>query len=398
MVVLIRRYARTQRMVPSCCRGPLAPHQHIPRLQGVWEEVRYQLELQYRMPQIRSFLMGTHLDERPLEPGEMISAEDVVVIRFYPQPRHFPSYVPFSVELDRRTQQELDQLPLTLSMEDRLIRRVMRLSWNYFYLQYDPWIKHPSDLAFVVDPGTQERRYIPPGRGLLQYTCIRCGKVGDHYQAQCQQEETCLVRNLTRGRILGIPKPLLEHCVDRTDPLGGLTMDGTWMKLRTEEPKPSESPNKQSTPEKRPFSHLEFDFEVFLPKDVSQQNVFRTNCIYFQRGICKMGDQCRFLHRVDRETQPRCQFFATGYCAAGKSCKFLHTQRKGERLICRKYAQGHCPEGPQCPHRHIKEREPLQPEQCCLPKELFEALRETWVQLQRKRRAPWKESKRRRII
>ncbi|CAG8762586.1 6152_t:CDS:1 [Cetraspora pellucida] len=60
-------------------------------------------------------------------------------------------------------------------------------------------------------------------------------------------------------------------------------------------------------------------------------------CRFFQRGICRYSEGCRYSHETSAPvstpkfgvlTHPRsttpCRFFVKGYCRYGEDCKFAH--------------------------------------------------------------------------
>uniref|UniRef100_A0A673J8R9 RING-type E3 ubiquitin transferase n=2 Tax=Sinocyclocheilus rhinocerous TaxID=307959 RepID=A0A673J8R9_9TELE len=50
-------------------------------------------------------------------------------------------------------------------------------------------------------------------------------------------------------------------------------------------------------------------------------------CRYFMHGLCKEGDNCRYLHDLS-SCKPTmiCKFFQKGCCAFGDRCRYEHTK------------------------------------------------------------------------
>ncbi|XP_051976780.1 probable E3 ubiquitin-protein ligase makorin-1 [Xyrauchen texanus] len=50
-------------------------------------------------------------------------------------------------------------------------------------------------------------------------------------------------------------------------------------------------------------------------------------CRYFMHGLCKEGDNCRYLHDLSScKPTMTCKFFQKGYCAFGDRCRYEHTK------------------------------------------------------------------------
>lgn len=49
-------------------------------------------------------------------------------------------------------------------------------------------------------------------------------------------------------------------------------------------------------------------------------------CRYFEKGNCKVGDRCQFVHRKERRAP--CKFFAEGKCKFGEQCNFYHPPKE----------------------------------------------------------------------
>ena len=135
-------------------------------------------------------------------------------------------------------------------------------------------------------------------------------------------------------------------------------------------------------------------------------------CKHWLRGLCKRGDDCDFLHQLDKDRMPECWFFtqfgecnnkdciflhlrpedkvraphlwlpdapssrgpiltihptctpapqvqecpwyARGFCKHGQRCRNRHTRKKA----CPRYLAGFCPDGPACQFGHAKFERP----------------------------------------
>ncbi|KAJ7672635.1 hypothetical protein B0H17DRAFT_179754 [Mycena rosella] len=101
------------------------------------------------------------------------------------------------------------------------------------------------------------------------------------------------------------------------------------------------------------------------------------SCSFFAKGLCNMGDRCRFVHdfvhNSDSRTTPRtlrpCKYFADGACAKGLMCPFLHDVPVHNamsdsavdelRRPCRYYSQGKCRKGDKCRFQHDSAGDPI---------------------------------------
>jgi len=75
---------------------------------------------------------------------------------------------------------------------------------------------------------------------------------------------------------------------------------------------------------------------------ISHQNILCENMRY--QGICDIPD-CKYKH-----TLKTCINFEKGYCRMGNQCSFAHVRKE----ICQDYMYGFCPEGPDCKFSHPK--------------------------------------------
>ncbi|KAJ7449577.1 hypothetical protein FB451DRAFT_1287327 [Mycena latifolia] len=97
-------------------------------------------------------------------------------------------------------------------------------------------------------------------------------------------------------------------------------------------------------------------------------------CTFFAKGLCNMGDRCRFRHYgtdsqlpTTPQSRPQklrpCKYFADGHCAKGLMCPFLHEIRAPDALDptvdegdiarpCGYYSQGKCRKGDKCRFLH----------------------------------------------
>lgn len=111
-------------------------------------------------------------------------------------------------------------------------------------------------------------------------------------------------------------------------------------------------------------------------------------CIHWIKNRCTRGDDCDYLHvyieekvpvcRYQQQTgachreaecvyrhpkpedggigiskkQEVCPYYERGFCKAGLECPFLHDMQ--EKRICLNFALGFCPLGPECQDVHVK--------------------------------------------
>ena len=77
-------------------------------------------------------------------------------------------------------------------------------------------------------------------------------------------------------------------------------------------------------------------------------------CKHWLRGLCKKGDECTFLHQLDRDRMPECWFFSNFGECSNKDCIFLHLRPEDKVNECPWYARGFCKHGPRCRNRHTR--------------------------------------------
>eukprot|EP00039_Didymoeca_costata_P009090 m.120349 g.120349 ORF g.120349 m.120349 type:complete len:489 (+) comp14356_c0_seq4:177-1643(+) len=78
-------------------------------------------------------------------------------------------------------------------------------------------------------------------------------------------------------------------------------------------------------------------------------------CKHWLKGLCKKGDSCEFLHRYDMRRMPECYFWTTFGECHNEECVYLHLDPEMKRRDCLWYARGFCKHGPECKNRHRKE-------------------------------------------
>uniref|UniRef100_A0A8D0TTK1 Cleavage and polyadenylation specificity factor subunit 4 n=1 Tax=Sus scrofa TaxID=9823 RepID=A0A8D0TTK1_PIG len=73
------------------------------------------------------------------------------------------------------------------------------------------------------------------------------------------------------------------------------------------------------------------------------------------RGLCKMGDQCKFPHQYDVTTSPECYFCSKlGFSVdCNKECPFLHVTPDFKNQDCLWFDQDFCKDGPLYKYRHV---------------------------------------------
>ena len=97
------------------------------------------------------------------------------------------------------------------------------------------------------------------------------------------------------------------------------------------------------------------------PKD---KNDRQENCPFYLRGMCKLGNFCKFNHTNTKDkTQTNseiimnetCRNYQRGFCKFGEFCKYRHIIKENEeknREICRDYERGWCRFGNLCKYSH----------------------------------------------
>jgi|EP00908_Phaeocystis_cordata_P002446 cleavage and polyadenylation specificity factor subunit 4 len=79
-------------------------------------------------------------------------------------------------------------------------------------------------------------------------------------------------------------------------------------------------------------------------------------CKHWLRGLCKKGDDCDFLHQLDRDRMPECWFFSNFGECSNKDCIFLHLRPEDKVHECPWFARGFCKHGPRCRNRHTRKK------------------------------------------
>ena len=79
-------------------------------------------------------------------------------------------------------------------------------------------------------------------------------------------------------------------------------------------------------------------------------------CKHWLRGLCKKGDTCDFLHRLDHDRMPECWYFSNFGECGNKECIFLHVRPDEKTSDCPWYARGFCKHGQRCRHRHTRKK------------------------------------------
>lgn len=88
---------------------------------------------------------------------------------------------------------------------------------------------------------------------------------------------------------------------------------------------------------------------------LTREDMRRTVCKHWLRGLCKKGDACDYLHEYDLRRMAECRFYATyGFCSAGDECLYVHIEPSVKLYECEAYQRGFCPAGPACPRKHAQ--------------------------------------------
>ena len=84
---------------------------------------------------------------------------------------------------------------------------------------------------------------------------------------------------------------------------------------------------------------------VKVKYDERMTNEPRTRCRYYNKGYCKQGQQCTFLHPSDICDEHLC----SGSCSKGQSCQPIHPRK------CKHWLNGKCWRGDMCAYLHKRE-------------------------------------------
>ena len=80
-------------------------------------------------------------------------------------------------------------------------------------------------------------------------------------------------------------------------------------------------------------------------------------CRDFQRGHCRRGPNCPFIHKDPPDDMPprrreACRDFLRGNCPRGTRCIYSHQVQQGFKEVCRDFNRGSCPRGSECTYAH----------------------------------------------
>jgi len=119
------------------------------------------------------------------------------------------------------------------------------------------------------------------------------------------------------------------------------------------------------------YNSITFEFEDYINKNIISTNKSQSNdetpyiksdprhriivCQHWLLGLCQVGNDCTYLHKLDKSKMPQCKH--------GKTCKIKNCPLKHgdvDVLECIFYRQGFCFNGPLCHRRHVL----YPPEQC----------------------------------
>eukprot|EP01062_Namystynia_karyoxenos_P071235 TRINITY_DN66675_c0_g1_i1.p1 TRINITY_DN66675_c0_g1~~TRINITY_DN66675_c0_g1_i1.p1 ORF type:complete len:471 (+),score=134.70 TRINITY_DN66675_c0_g1_i1:90-1415(+) len=115
------------------------------------------------------------------------------------------------------------------------------------------------------------------------------------------------------------------------------------------------------------YDDVEFDYEKQLAQADAQKKAaavrsaassfFRRPeevCKYWLRGLCRMGDECEYLHEFDHSRVPECFYYLRFGECHNPECVFRHVSLEEKIPECAAYARGFCKYGAQCRLRHVK--------------------------------------------
>jgi cleavage and polyadenylation specificity factor subunit 4 len=79
-------------------------------------------------------------------------------------------------------------------------------------------------------------------------------------------------------------------------------------------------------------------------------------CKHWLRGLCKKGDHCEFLHEYNLKKMPECWFFSKYGECSNPECIYKHVDPNQRLKECVWYARGFCKHGPNCRNKHTRNR------------------------------------------
>jgi cleavage and polyadenylation specificity factor subunit 4 len=77
-------------------------------------------------------------------------------------------------------------------------------------------------------------------------------------------------------------------------------------------------------------------------------------CKHWLRGLCKKGEACEFLHEYNLKKMPECWFFTKYGECANFECIYQHIDPNAKGRECVWYGRGFCKHGPNCRNKHIR--------------------------------------------
>jgi len=81
---------------------------------------------------------------------------------------------------------------------------------------------------------------------------------------------------------------------------------------------------------------------------------------YIKNGACKIID-CKMRHAPDPHTMVPCAHFLRGNCTKGQNCPFPHIKVAENARLCINFQQGYCHQGDQCRLKHERKKKPEKP-------------------------------------
>ena len=105
---------------------------------------------------------------------------------------------------------------------------------------------------------------------------------------------------------------------------------------------------------------FEIDNALNIKQDVTR--IKQKVCIYWLQDLCKKGDDCPFLHMLNKDKLPICKyFFENGECQKGDKCIYKHVRPENDQQYnnpsgfpynniekCPYYERGFCYRGQDC--------------------------------------------------
>jgi hypothetical protein len=268
--------------------------------------------------------------------------------------------------------------------EEEKLAEIMSQNMNVFLKKNE--LGHPNEYEYDGITPVAPR----------DYTCKGCDATGKHFRADCDISE---MPEGGRGldkvrRPHGIPKSQLrrvrkgEHADAMLDEGGNYVIRDTPVMRKVGIAPNLDARDKTiqavTTVVHTPRAHARvvadvprvtaFDFEralavmdtqaqerdtVFYRANPCKRRKRESTCTHWLRGLCVKGPlDCDFVHDAGSQYMPVCKFFYNGQCSNEDECVFRHVTRVVPVEPCPDFVHGFCPKGVTCGLGHVKRNAP----------------------------------------